>query len=146
VAGHHLWGGLATPAYIYIYIFGFFLFFRIFFCFLRKKCDGGILGIIRLNGLNCHNLKLWGFKCHFLNFGGKNENRWILRGVKYNFPLNFLLISHTFFFFFLFTVDFHFFVSRGRACTIICQLFQGSSQVNFYGLGESRVKYNEGIF
>jgi hypothetical protein len=27
---------------------------------LQKKCDGGILGIIRPNGLNCHNLKLWG--------------------------------------------------------------------------------------
>jgi hypothetical protein len=29
------------------------------FFFLKKKCDGGILGIKRLNGLNCHNLKVW---------------------------------------------------------------------------------------
>jgi hypothetical protein len=50
--------------------------------FFKKKCDGGILGIIRPNGLNCHNLKLWGVKCHFLNFGGKSENRWILQGGK----------------------------------------------------------------
>jgi hypothetical protein len=49
VAGHHLWGGSATPAYFY-------------FLFL-KKCDGGILGI---NRLNCHNLKVWGGKVsHF---------------------------------------------------------------------------------
>jgi hypothetical protein len=27
-----------------------------------------------------------GVKCHFLNFGGKSENRWILQGVKCNFP------------------------------------------------------------
>jgi hypothetical protein len=61
VAGHHLWGGLATPAYIYIYFFGFFLFFLgFFFLFFKKKYDGGILGIIRPNWLNCHNLKLWG--------------------------------------------------------------------------------------
>jgi hypothetical protein len=32
----------------------FFFFFRIFFF----KCDGGILEINRLNGLNCHNLKV----------------------------------------------------------------------------------------
>jgi hypothetical protein len=42
VANHHLWGGSATPAYIY----------------LKKKCVGGILGINRLNELNCHNLKV----------------------------------------------------------------------------------------
>jgi hypothetical protein len=50
VAGHHLWGGSATPAYIYIF-FGFFFFFF--------KCDRGILGIKRPNGLNCHNLKVF---------------------------------------------------------------------------------------
>ena len=32
----------------------------------KKKCDWGILGINRLNGLNCHNLKVWGGKVpHF---------------------------------------------------------------------------------
>jgi hypothetical protein len=50
VAGHHLWGGSAIPTYF----LDFFFFFRIFFF----KCDGGILGINRLNGLNCHNLKV----------------------------------------------------------------------------------------
>jgi hypothetical protein len=33
------------------------IFFGFFFLF-KKKCDGGILGINRLNGLNCHNLKV----------------------------------------------------------------------------------------
>jgi hypothetical protein len=53
-----------------------FLFFWIFFF----KCAGGILGISRSNGLNFHNLKVWGggVKCHILNFGGKSENGWIL--------------------------------------------------------------------
>jgi hypothetical protein len=64
-------GWFGHPAYIYIYFFGFFLFFRIFFLFFKKKYDGGILGIIRPNRLNCHNLKHWEVKCHFLNFGGK---------------------------------------------------------------------------
>jgi hypothetical protein len=50
--GHHLWGGSATPAYLFI--------------FFKKKSDGGILGINRLNGLSCHNLKVWGGKVsHF---------------------------------------------------------------------------------
>jgi hypothetical protein len=31
-----------------------------FFFKKKKKCDEGILGIKRPNGLNCHNLKLWG--------------------------------------------------------------------------------------
>jgi hypothetical protein len=45
------------------------------------------LGINRPNGLNCHNLKVWGgVKCHILNFGSKSENGWILQGVKCNFP------------------------------------------------------------
>jgi hypothetical protein len=50
----------------------------------KKKCDEGILGIKRPNGLNCHNLKVLGggVKCHFLNFGGKSENEWILQGSK----------------------------------------------------------------
>jgi hypothetical protein len=26
----------------------------------KKNCDKGILGIKRSNGLNCHNLKVWG--------------------------------------------------------------------------------------
>jgi hypothetical protein len=52
VAGHHLWGGSATPAYIYI-------FFWIFF-FLDKKSARSILGINMPNGLNYHNLKVWG--------------------------------------------------------------------------------------
>jgi hypothetical protein len=48
VAGH-------PSIYIYFWIF-----------FLKKKCDGGILGINRLNGLNCHNLKVWESKVsHF---------------------------------------------------------------------------------
>jgi hypothetical protein len=50
VASHHLWGGSATPTYIYC--FGFF--------FFQKKSDGGILGINRPNVSNCHNLKIWG--------------------------------------------------------------------------------------
>jgi hypothetical protein len=39
VAGHHLWGGLATPVYIYIFFlaFSYFLGFLLFF---KKKCDG----------------------------------------------------------------------------------------------------------
>jgi hypothetical protein len=54
-----------------------------FFFFLKKKSDEGILGIKMSNGLNCHNLKVWeGVKCHFLNFGGKSENEWILQGGK----------------------------------------------------------------
>jgi hypothetical protein len=65
--------------YIYFLAFSYFLGFLLFF---KKKCDGGILGIIRPNRLNCHNLKLWGVKCHFLNFGGKSGNRWILQGGK----------------------------------------------------------------
>jgi hypothetical protein len=64
VANHHLWGGLATPAT--------FFFFLIFF--LNKIYDEGILGIKTSNGLNCHNLNVWGVKCHILNFGGKSEN------------------------------------------------------------------------
>jgi hypothetical protein len=41
-----------------------FLFFWIFF--FKKKCVGGILGINKPNGLNCHNLKVWGGKVsHF---------------------------------------------------------------------------------
>jgi hypothetical protein len=79
VAGHHLWGGSATPAYI-LYIFLVFFFWN-FVC-LEKKNVGGILGINRSNGLNCHNLKVWGVKCHILNFGGKSENEWILQGGK----------------------------------------------------------------
>jgi hypothetical protein len=67
---------------IYLYIFLVF-FFGIFF-FRKKKSVGGILGINRSNGLNCHNLKLWGggVKCHILNFGGKSENWWILQEGK----------------------------------------------------------------
>jgi hypothetical protein len=38
----------------------FFFFFWIFFFLKKRKYDGGILGIKRLNGLNCHNLKVWG--------------------------------------------------------------------------------------
>jgi hypothetical protein len=72
-------GVVWPPKHIFIYIFlafSYFLgFFFFFFFFLRKKSDGGILGIIKPNGLNCHNLKLWGIKCHFLNFGGKSGNR-----------------------------------------------------------------------
>jgi hypothetical protein len=46
--------------YLYIYFLAFSYFLGIFFLFFKKKCDGGILGIIRPNVLNCHNLKLWG--------------------------------------------------------------------------------------
>jgi hypothetical protein len=64
---------------IYLYIFwGFF--FGIFF--LEKKSVGGILGINRSNELNYYNLKVWGVKCHILNFRGKSENWWILQGGK----------------------------------------------------------------
>jgi hypothetical protein len=70
--------------YIFFLAFSYFLgFFFFFFLFFKKKCDGAILGIIRSNGLNCHNLKLWGgVKCHFLNFGCKSGNRWILQEGK----------------------------------------------------------------
>jgi hypothetical protein len=64
------YGVVRPPQYIFL-IFSFF-FLDFFF-----KCDGGILGINRLNGLNCHNLKVWEVKCHILNFGGKSENEWI---------------------------------------------------------------------
>jgi hypothetical protein len=50
VAGHHLWGGSATPA----------IFFSFLDFFLNKIYDEGILGIKWPNGLNCHNLKVWG--------------------------------------------------------------------------------------
>jgi hypothetical protein len=63
--------------YLYIYLVFFLEFF-----FLEKKIARGILGINRPNGLNCHNLKVWGVKCHILNFGGKSENGWILQGDK----------------------------------------------------------------
>jgi hypothetical protein len=53
-----------------------------FFFFKKKKNDEGILEIKRLIGLNCHNLKVWEVKCHFLNFGGKSENRLILQESK----------------------------------------------------------------
>jgi hypothetical protein len=65
--------------------FGFF--FKIYIYIY----DEGILGIKRSNGLNCHNLKVWGVKCHFLNFGGKSENEWILQGGKMYFPQSFIL-------------------------------------------------------
>jgi hypothetical protein len=61
VAGHHLWGG-TTPTYF----LDFFSFFFLDFFFLKKKCDGGILGINGLNELNYHNLKVWDGKVsHF---------------------------------------------------------------------------------
>jgi hypothetical protein len=45
--------------------FGFFIYFFLFLDFFFK-CDGGILGINRLNGLSCYNLKVWGGKVsHF---------------------------------------------------------------------------------
>jgi hypothetical protein len=40
VTSHHLWGGLATPAYIYIYFLAFSYFLGFFFCFLRKNVMG----------------------------------------------------------------------------------------------------------
>jgi hypothetical protein len=59
--------------------------FFVFLDFFLKKCARGILGINTPNGLNCHNLKVWGggeegVKCHILNFEGKSENEWILGG------------------------------------------------------------------
>jgi hypothetical protein len=48
---------LATPYGLASYpVWHFLLFFGFFF--LKKKCDGGILGINRPNELNCHNLKV----------------------------------------------------------------------------------------
>jgi hypothetical protein len=64
--------GVATP-------FGFFLKKNIYIY------NEGILRIKMSNGLNCHNLKAWGVKCHFLNFGGKSENEWILHTGKMYF-------------------------------------------------------------
>jgi hypothetical protein len=40
VAGHHLWGGLVTPIYIYIFFLAFSYFLGFFFCFLRKNVMG----------------------------------------------------------------------------------------------------------
>jgi hypothetical protein len=74
-------GWPATLAYIYIFFWVVF-FFGIFLEKKKKKSVGGILGINRSNGLNCYNLKVWGVKCHILNFGGKSENGWILQGGK----------------------------------------------------------------
>jgi hypothetical protein len=51
-AAPHLWGDSATPT--------------IFFFFLNKIYDDGILGIKMPNGLNCHNLKVWGGKVSHL--------------------------------------------------------------------------------
>jgi hypothetical protein len=65
------YGVVRPPQHIFIYFFGFF--FLNFF--LEKKSIGGILGINRPNELNCHNLKVWGVKCHILNFEGKSKNR-----------------------------------------------------------------------
>jgi hypothetical protein len=59
-----------------------FCFFLGFYFYFLKKSVGGILGINRPNGLNCHNLKVWGVKCHILNFRGKSENWWILQEGK----------------------------------------------------------------
>jgi hypothetical protein len=74
------YGVVRPPQHIFIYFFGFF-FLEIFF--LEKKSVGGILGTNKSNGLNCHNLKVWGgVKCHILNFGGKSKNGWILQGGK----------------------------------------------------------------
>jgi hypothetical protein len=57
-------GWFSHPS-IHLYIFlGFF--FGIFF--LEKKSVGGILGINRPNGLNCHNLKVWGGKVSHFKF------------------------------------------------------------------------------
>jgi hypothetical protein len=83
VAGHHLWGGSATTAYIYIF-FGFLVFF--FF-----KCDRGILGIKRPNGLNCHNLKVFffgggGLSVTLETLEAKVKIGGYFRGVKCNFP------------------------------------------------------------
>jgi hypothetical protein len=85
-------GGSPTPrrpAWVWPNHPGWFGHFSIFFWifFFKKKCDGGILGINRLNELNCHNLKVYRVKCHILNFGGKSKNEWILQGVKCNFPI-----------------------------------------------------------
>jgi hypothetical protein len=60
----------------------FWFFFLEFFLKKKKNCAGNILGINRSNWLNCHNLKVWGVKCHILNFGGKNENGWIFQEGK----------------------------------------------------------------
>jgi hypothetical protein len=55
------WGGRPPPMGWFDHLAYFFDFF-----FLKKKCDGGILGINMLNGLNCHNLKVWKSKMSHL--------------------------------------------------------------------------------
>jgi hypothetical protein len=87
MAGHHLWGG-QPPQHIFIYFFGFFFFFRIFFCFLRKNVMGAF-GNNKAKWVELPQFEtLGGVKCHFLNFGGKSENRWILQGGKMYFSHN----------------------------------------------------------
>jgi hypothetical protein len=54
--GGRTYGVVRPPQHIFIYFFGFFF---LEFFFLEKKSVGGILGINRPNGLNCHNLKVW---------------------------------------------------------------------------------------
>jgi hypothetical protein len=62
---------------------------RVLFFGFKKKCDGGILGIKRLNELNCHNLKVWGgggLSVTFKTLGAKVKIGGYFRGVKCIFP------------------------------------------------------------
>jgi hypothetical protein len=69
------------PQHIFIF-FGFFLFLGFFFCFLRKNVMGHF-GNNKVKWVKLPQFEtLGGVKCHFLNFGGKSENRWILQGGK----------------------------------------------------------------
>jgi hypothetical protein len=52
-----VWPGVVGHPSIFFSFFFFFFGFWIFFFFFLS--DGGILGINRLNWLNCHNLKVW---------------------------------------------------------------------------------------
>jgi hypothetical protein len=57
VAGHHLWGGSATPTYIYIYFF--------FFFFLKKKKDVmGHFGNKNVKWVKFPQFESLGVKCH----------------------------------------------------------------------------------
>jgi hypothetical protein len=69
--------------YLYIFFLAFSYFLGFFFCFLRKNVMGHF-GNNKAKWVKLPQFKTLGggVKCHFLNFGGKSENRWILQGGK----------------------------------------------------------------